>query len=360
MSFEQRRGQPRGEPGQMIGKTPAEAGYRMPAEWEPHERCWIAWTSEKAWQREWLEPAQKAIATLAKTISAFEPVTVAVRSSDVAAARMLLDPAVTVWEVEFDGGWSRDIGPTFVVDAHGQIAGIDWQFNSWGYKLETYADDAAFAERLLHSTGLPRFVAPIVLEGGSIHVDGAGSVMVTESCLLNRNRNPALSRREIEVNLKQSLNVEQVIWLGQGLMDDATDGHVDNLACFVSPGVVLALDCDDPADANYAALKDNIVRLSHARDAQGRSLEVVTVCQPAPIYNGTRRMCLSYVNFYLANGAVIVPEFGDRKDKEAADTLARLFPERTVLTIPSLDILKGGGGIHCMTQQQPLTFCFGN
>jgi len=339
----------------MIGKTPMEAGYRMPAEWEPHECCWIAWPSRETWWREWIEPARNAFAAVANAISAFEPVIIAVRPAVAPAARMLLDPAVVVWEVVFDDGWTRDIGPTFIIDDRGHVAGIDWQFNAWGNKFETYTDDAAFAERLLHDAGIPRFAAPFVLEGGSIHVDGAGSVLVTESCLLNPNRNSGLSRREIEANLKTWLNVEQVIWLGQGLIDDETDGHVDNLACFVRPGIVLALDCDDPADANHAALKDNIVRLSHARDAQGRALEIVTIRQPAPVYDGAKRMSLSHINFYLANGAVIAPEFGDEKDREATETLARLFPARTVVTIPSLDMLRGDGGIHCMTQQQPKT-----
>jgi agmatine deiminase len=207
---------------------------------------------------------------------------------------------------------------------------------------------------VLEHLELPHHAAPLVLEGGAIHVDGEGACLTTERCLLDPNRNPELDKATIEALLSAHLGVRRVIWLGEGLRDDDSGGHVDNLACFVRPGVVLALAAGDPEDENHAALADNLARLRAARDAKGRELEVIEVAQPGPVEGDDgRRLALSYVNFYLANGAVILPSFEDSKDKAAYETLAACFPGRELRQVPALDILRGGGGIHSITQQQP-------
>jgi agmatine deiminase len=199
-----------------------------------------------------------------------------------------------------------------------------------------------------------RYEAPFVLEGGAIHTDGEGTLLTTESVLLNANRNPGIGRADMEELLAAYLGIRKVIWLGEGLKDDDTDGHVDNLACFARPGVVLALSSSDPADANHGPLQDNLARLRAATDAQGRSFEVVEIEQPRPRYlPDGRRIAASYINFYVANGAVIMPAFEDPQDARACEAVTRAFPGREIVQVPAVDIVCGGGGIHCITQQQP-------
>jgi agmatine deiminase len=334
-------------------QTPAALGYAMPAEWAPHARCWMAWPCRAALWGERLGAARSAYAAVARAIARFEPVTMVARPDDAGVARGMLGEAVPVLALPLDDSWMRDIGPTFVRHPDRGLAGVAWRFNAWGGKYADYADDARLARRLLAHLELPRLDAPFVLEGGALHVDGEGSALVTEQCLLNPNRNPGLSRAEIEGRLRAWLGVKTVIWLGQGLVDDETDGHVDNLACFVRPGVVMALTEDDPVDANHAALADNLVRLRAATDARGRRLEVIPVHEPAAHVIDGRRLALSYVNFYRANGAVVAPRFGDPRDAAFEATLARALPGLAIATVPAADILFGGGGIHCITQQQP-------
>jgi len=334
-------------------ETPAALGYRMPAEWAPHSRCWMAWPCRAPMWGERLGAARAAYAEVARAIARFEPVTMIARPDDEAAAGQALGAAVSLLALPLDDSWARDIGPTFLAHPARGLAGVAWRFNAWGGKYADYEADALLARRLLAQLDLPCFAAPFVLEGGAIHVDGEGTALVTEQCLLNPNRNPGMSRAEIEAHLRAWLGVDTVIWLGQGLVDDETDGHVDNLACFVRPGVVMALGEHDPRDANFAALTDNDARLRAAKDARGRSLEVILVNQPAPRVIDGRRLALSYINFYRANGGVVAPRFGDPRDDAARATLAAAFPDLTIATVPALDILYGGGGIHCITQQQP-------
>jgi agmatine deiminase len=262
---------------------------------------------------------------------------------------------IQVVALAMDDAWLRDMGPTFIIDGQKNLAAVDWQFNAWGGSHPDYAQDVAFAESMLAYTHTNRYVAPLILEGGAIHVDGEGTLLTTEDCLLNSNRNPHLTRPEFEMLLHDYLGVKQVIWLGQGLQDDETSGHIDNLACFVRPGVVVALSSHDPQDGNYLALQDNLQRLRSATDAQGRRLEIIEIEQPARREDAQGlRLALSYINFYLANGGVIMPVFDDPADSAAILTLTRLFPNRRVVTVPALDLVHGGGGIHCITQQQPL------
>jgi agmatine deiminase len=314
----------------------------------------MAWPCREEFWGERLDSAREAYAEVARAIAEFEPVTMIANPENVAEVSLRCGPGIACLPMAHDDSWLRDNGPSFVIDGHGAIAGVDWRFNAWGEKEHPYDRDAAVAEAILEHLGIAREAAPMVLEGGSIHVDGEGTLLTTEECLLNPNRNPDLGRDEIEALLRAYLGVRQVIWLGRGLGEDKTDGHVDNLACFVQPGMVLALTSDDPEDGNHAALQDNLARLRAATDAKGRELEVIEVAQPARVVGEDgRRLGASYVNFYIANGGVIVPSFEDGKDGAARDTIAACFPGREVRQVPALDIVHGGGGIHCITQQQP-------
>ena len=336
-----------------LNPTPAEAGFAMPAEWTPHARCWMAWPCRLALWRDRLAAARAAYAAVARAIARFEPVTMVTNLGDAPGARDLLGNGVAILELRLSDSWMRDIGPTFLVNRSGALAGAAWRFNAWGGKYPDYADDARIAARLLGHLGLRCFEAPFVLEGGAIHVDGEGTALVTEQCLLNPNRNPALRRTDVEAHLRDWLGVETIIWLGQGLIHDETDGHVDNLACFARPGVVLALAEDDYLEPNYPALADNLERLGKATDARGRRLEIVPIPQPAARFSQGRRLALSYINFYRANGAIVAPRFGDPRDADAERALRAAFPELTLVGVPVADIVYGGGGIHCITQQQP-------
>jgi agmatine deiminase len=333
--------------------TPAEAGFRMPAEWAPHEHCWMAWPCRpEVWNGRERE-AKAAYAAVARAIAGCENLTMLARPEDVAEARAACGAGIEVLAMPLDDSWLRDSGPTFLVDAAGEVAGADWRFNAWGGKFPPWDKDAEVAGKVLAQLGMRAFAAPFVLEGGSIHVDGAGTVITTEQCLLNPNRNPGLGRAEIEANLREWLGISRIIWLGEGLENDHTDGHVDDITCFVRPGVVLTATCADPADTNHRVLEDNLRRLRAARDAQGRALEIIELPLPARRDTAAGRLVSTYLNFYIANGAIIAPSFDDPMDDEAAAILARAFPERRILQVPASDIVEGGGGIHCITQQQP-------
>ncbi len=333
--------------------TPAELGFVMPAEWEPHARCWMAWPCRRATWGDAMDAARDAYAAVARAIAAFEPVTMLCNPADVAEASLACGRGIDVLPMETDDSWTRDIGPTFLVDRRGGLAGVDWRFNGYGEKFRPYDRDADLARRLLERTGAGRFAAPIVLEGGAIHSDGEGTLLVTETAILNRNRNPGLDRRDAERVLCDHLGAARVIWLPGGLEDDETDGHVDNVACFVRPGVVLALTTDDPSDGNHAVLHENLAVLRGAVDAAERPLQVLTVAQPPRRERQGRRLALSYVNLYVANGGVVMPEFEAATDDKAYRVVRDAFRDRRVVRVPALDIVAGGGGIHCVTQQQP-------
>ena len=338
----------------MPDNSPADHGFAMPAEWAPHDRCWMAWPCRAALWGEGLQPARQAYAAVARAIAAFEPVSMLANDEELAEAKTLCGAEVDCRAIALDDSWMRDIGPSFVTDGKGNLAGVDWRFNAWGERFHPYDRDAALAAALLDRLGVQRFSAPLILEGGSIHVDGEGSLITSEECLLAPNRNPDMGREEIEDLLMRFTGVSRVIWLGRGLEDDDTDGHIDNLACFVRPGVVMAVVCDDPEDPNHPVLQDNLQRLRMAQDARGRALEVIELPLPQERrYLDSQRLALSYVNFYIANGGVVMPSFGDPNDKAALDIIAKAFPERRVVQVPASDILVGGGGIHCITQQQP-------
>jgi agmatine deiminase len=358
-----------------LDSTPARDGYRMPGEFDAHDGCWIAWPERPDNWRLAGGPAQEAFVAVAEAIASSEPVTVAVSDTQYERARAMLPPAVRVLELETDDAWMRDIGPTFVVNGDGGRRGVDWRFNAWG-GLDgglyfPWDRDERAAGKILEVEGADRYRAPIVLEGGSIHVDGEGTVMATEECLLNRNRNPSHSRAAIERTLFDYLGAERMIWLGDGVPGDETDGHIDNLACFVRPGVVLLTWTDDEADPQHAISRDALARLQSATDARGRKLEVVKIPAPGRIemsaeeadgidsVTGTHprragdRMAASYVNFYVANSRVVFPLLDELTDDDARAVLERCFPDREAVGVPAREILLGGGNIHCITQQVP-------
>ncbi len=335
---------------------PSEDGFYMPAEWEAHSRCLMAWPCREALWEDRMEEARQAYLDVAEAIAHFEPVTLIVPPSELATVSMQTASDVSNLPLEIDDSWMRDNGPSFLVDGKGGLAGVDWIFNAWGRKFDTWDKDDAVAAAVLERAGVPRYRAPLVLEGGSFHVDGEGTLITTESCLLHPNRNPDLSREEIEQHLKDYLGVTKIIWLFGDPVEDGTDGHVDNLACFVRPGLVLAMAPANDKMPNHDALKENLRRLSEAEDAAGRKLEVIEVPQPQRAegdYHG-RPFFGSYINFYLANGGVVMPSFEDPNDSEAYGIISKAFPDRETLTVSGSDIVFGGGCIHCITQQQPL------
>jgi agmatine deiminase len=358
-----------------VATTPAADGYRMPGEFEPHAGCWIAWPQRPDTWRDSAKPAQEAFAAVAEAVNACEPVTVAVCDAQFEECRSVLAPAIRVVEISTDDAWMRDIGPTFVVDDQGGRRGVDWHFNAWGGMrgglYSPWDRDERAARKILEVEGADRYRAPIVLEGGSIHVDGEGTVLATEECLLNANRNPDLSREQIERVVLDYLGASRMIWLAAGLPGDETDGHVDNLACFARPGVVLLTSTDDASRPLHAIAREAQRRLQGTTDARGRSLEVIRLPAPSPpaisaseaagvlALDTSKPRCAgdalaaSYVNFYLANSRVVFPELDERYDDEAAETLRACFSDREVVGVPAREILLGGGSIHCITQQVP-------
>lgn len=330
--------------------------FYMPAEWHPHQCCWMGWPRRAESFPQPITVIQQACANVIQAIAQFEPVKLITSPAEEEYARIMCQNQVEIVHLPLDDIWLRDTAPTFVINDQKDIAGVNWQFNAWGGELENLADyrqDVELAKNILQYLKLPQFSAPLVLEGGSIHVDGQGTVLTTEQCLLNENRNPHLSRTQIENYLHTYLGTEKVIWLGKGLEHDETAGHIDNLACFIRPGVVAALTTTDPQDSHYPSLQENLRRLRQATDAKGRSLDIIEIPQPQPRYNGARRLSLSYINFYIANGAIIMPIFNDPADQQAIDLLTQAFPHYQIIPVYSLDIVHGEGGIHCITQQQP-------
>jgi agmatine deiminase len=334
----------------------------MPAEWEPHEATWLAWPHEKS---DW--PGKFAAipwlyGEIVRHLARVERVRILVEdaAAEQRARRILRECHADSSPVEFlhhptDRSWIRDYGPLFVKRAargaglHASIAATHWRFNGWA-KYGNWKRDATAPLSIARHLGIERRETGLVMEGGSIDVNGAGKVLTTEECLLSevQARNPGLSRREIERAFAAYLGVREVIWLGCGIAGDDTHGHVDDLARFVGRDMVVTVVEPDPLDANYLPLRENLRRLRARGD-----LRVATLPMPEPVYFNGQRLPASYANFYIANGIVLAPTFGDAKDRLALNTLARLFPDREIIGIPSRDLVLGLGTLHCMTQQQP-------
>jgi len=355
--------------------TPAADNFRMPGEFERHSGCWLLWPERPSNWRCGAKPAQEAFAAVATAIATGEPVTVGASRAQFVNARAMLPDAIRVVEMSCDDAWMRDIGPTFVVNGAGAVRGVDWRFNGWGGLVDglyfPWDQDDLVARKVLEMEGRDRYRAPFVLEGGSIHVDGEGTLLATEECLLNPNRNPQLDTGQLEILLHEYLGINHVIWLGKGVVDDETDGHVDNLCCFARPGEVVLTWTDDKRDPQYRVSKDAYERLMDARDAQDRRLKVHKLQQPGPLYRtraeardvdaiadgsvrrAGERLAGSYVNFYIANSTIVMPLLDAKRDKHAMRMLTRIFPERRVIGVQAREILLGGGNIHCITQQVP-------
>jgi len=346
--------------------TPATLGYRMPAEWEPHESTWLAWPHNlNTWPGKF-DLVPDIYIEIARALHTHEPVYIYVEDTEmVTETRKLLKreglnlSAVKFYEIPTDDTWARDHGPIFVSRLHEnkpELAVTDWIFNSWGEKYGPWNLDDAVPQKIAKMLRLPLFEPGIVLEGGSIDVNGQGTLLTTEACLLNPNRNPTLTREDIETYLRAYLGVTNILWLGEGIVGDDTDGHVDDLARFVNPTTVVCALEDDPADANYALLRDNFDRVQKMTDQDGNPLRVVPLCMPSPVvYDGTR-LPASYANFYIANGVVLMPTYDCPNDTRAMTTLQELFPTRQVVGIHCTDLVWGLGAIHCITQQQPALY----
>lgn len=344
--------------------TPASLGYRMPAEWEPHRATWLTWPHNLNSWPDAFDPIPAVWVELVAALHRHEQVHILVNDAESrqTAAEAIHARGISLGNVFFhripsNDAWMRDHGPTFVVRKNGsanELAAVDWRYNAWGGKYPPWDLDEQIAGKMSEMLGVPRFEPGIILEGGSIEVNGKGLLLTSESCLLNPNRNPHLSREAIETFLRDYLGVTKVLWLGDGIVGDDTDGHIDDLARFVDETTVVTVVEDDPADANYGVLQENLVRLRSMTDQEGRPLRIETLPMPAAVEREGHRMPASYANFYIANGAVLVPVFGDPNDEPALAKLRELFPGREIAPIYARDMVWGLGACHCVTQQQPL------
>ena len=331
---------------------PRDDGFYMPGEWAGHSCCWMAWPCrEGLWAN--AEATQRTYADVANAISRFEPLKMLAPARKLETARALLNDGVEILEMAIDDSWTRDSGPNFLIDAAGELAGSTWEFNAWGGKYDPHDQDALMGSRILELAGVREYSSRLVAEGGGVTVDGEGTVITTESCFLNPNRNPNWSRAEVEAELCRTLGAEKVIWIPGDVSDTETDGHIDGIAAFIEPGRVLVEINPDATDPHFEIGQINTAALKNQKDARGRELQLEFIDEGIyhpDVWNGG---CSSYVNSYLANGAVIVPGYGYERDRAAVETYRKLYPEREIVQVQIHDIAVGGGGVHCITQQQP-------
>ena len=330
-----------------------EAGFHMPAEWGPHSRCWMAWPTRETIWGEHLQAASEGYANIARAIAKFEPVVMLTPHDFAEAAAKRCGPTVEIIPWDLEDSWMRDTGPIFLKNGDETAVSI-FHFNAWGRKYKKYRKDAALGNRLAEAMNIRSFTSPIFMEGGGICTDGEGTLLTTEQCILNDNRNPGLSKAEAEYELCHALGVEKVIWLPGDPDDDETDGHVDGLACFIRPGVVLVEYDPDSTSDRHEILMKNIAALERATDSKGRELEIHFIEEASHCESGSERFCRSYINFYIANGGIVMPSYGIPADERARKVLETCFPEREVVQVNIKGVATGGGGIHCITQQQPV------
>lgn len=330
----------------------------MPAEWEMHERTLIEWCVKDSlvFEENYNEVAEGYAETV-NAISQFEPVTVIVNENHLKEAKSLCNGNVHFLEIEHNDAWCRDNGPTFVRDENGEISGINWQFNAWGERFLPYDLDNEVAPKVIEHFGKRQVDSQIVLEGGSIHSNGDRIILTTKECLLNSNRNPNLNQKQIEKELVEKLGANQVIWLNKGLFGDETDGHIDNIACFVDKNTVMIQVCNDVNDENFEITRENLQILENFKTENGEKLNIIKIDQPPKrLYKGIR-LTLSYINFYIVNNGIILPIFGGdavETDEMAIMALQGAFPDRKIVTIDGMKLVKEGGNVHCITQQMPL------
>lgn len=330
--------------------------WHMPDEADPHTATWMAFgASGEVWGDRLLRGARENLTLIARTIAAFEPVHMLVREDEMELAYDLCGKQVDLLSCGIDDLWMRDTGPVFVKDQSGQLAGVDFNFNGWGEKQD-HAQDALVASYVTRQTKTPRLTTFLKLEGGGIEVDGEGTAIITESCVLNPNRNPGISKAQCEQELRRLLGVQKIIWLPGIAGRDITDGHTDFYARFAAPGVVVAGFDPDPQSEEHGVTLSHLKLLRSAVDAKGRRLRVLRLDAPSSVRPQfeSKEFAAGYINFYVCNGAVIMPQFGDLKaDRNARDTLRDLFPKRDIVALNIDAIAAGGGGIHCTTQQEP-------
>lgn len=370
----------------IIGSTPKQDGFRMPGEFEPHDHIFMIWPERPDNWRQGAKPAQRTYTEVAKAIAKHTPVTVLVNNTQYANCRARLPEHIRVVEMSSDDAWVRDCGPTFVINDKGEIRGVDWIFNAWGGLVDglyfPWANDDAMAQKICDLQGIDSYRTDadscpagldFILEGGSIHVDGEGTLLTTEMCLLNPDagRNvPNLDKDQIEMMLKEYLNLEKIIWIKDGIDPYETNGHIDDVACFVRPGEVACIWTDDPEHPFYAPAQAAYKTLCEATDAKGRKLKVHKLCM-------TKKPCYlkdawsidtatgaipreegevsiaSYMNFLITNNAIILPQYGDENDELAVQQIKEIFPGYAVEPVMTTEVAYGGGNIHCITQQQP-------
>jgi agmatine deiminase len=340
---------------------PRSEGYAMPAEWVPHRATWLSWPhNNETWPTQ-LPRVQEIWLRMILELARYEQVNLLVNDmqSEKEVMARLKRAGSAVQNISFlqiptVDVWMRDYGPTFVTrNTKEPLACNDWVFNGWGGKYKAYEQDDAVAREIAARLKIPVFAHPVILEGGSIEVNGAGICLTTTQCLLNNNRNPSMSQGEIEQFLKDTLAVNQVIWLGDGIAGDDTDGHIDDIARFVKPATVVCVREANARDENYASLEENYDRLLAARDTSGAKLEVVSLPSPAPLAYEGARLPASYANFYIANELILAPVFSDPADARALGILQDLFPGRRIVGLQCADVVAGLGAIHCVTQQEP-------
>ncbi|HEY5779487.1 MAG TPA: agmatine deiminase family protein [Terrimicrobiaceae bacterium] len=345
----------------MTKSTPAKEGYTMPAEWEPHEATWISWphpdgaSFPSAYDR-----VVPVFVDMVKALIESEIVRINVRdTAQETKVRTLLGDSpperIEYFQVPTNEPWCRDHGPIFLKRKENpRIAAVNFGFNAWGYKLSPFEDDDAAATLIAKKIGIPVFdFGEFILEGGSIEVNGQGTVLTTESCLLNPNRNPDLSREQIEANLRNALGVTQILWLGDGIEGDDTDGHIDDITRFVSPNTVVTVVEEDEDDPNYEPLELNLQRLRTMQLSNGTPLRVLKLPMPSRIVRDGQRLPASYANFYVGNTVVLLPVYHDTNDAWAASVLKEAFPHRRIVPIDCRELIWGLGAFHCLTQQQP-------
>tara|TARA_B100000131_G_scaffold167402_1_gene161776 strand:+ start:3256 stop:4299 length:1044 start_codon:yes stop_codon:yes gene_type:complete len=342
--------------------TPKEKNFYMPPEWYQHECCWMQWPYNNpnhdgygavpSWSHFDFDKGRLAWSNVANSISKFEKVKMIVHPDEISKAKELLNSEIEIIQLKIDDCWARDSGAIFLLNKENKLGGIDWEFNGWG-KFKPFDSDNKVAKFMIEKSSATYFKNNMILEGGSIHVDGEGTLLTTEQCLLNKNRNPQLSKEEIENNLKEYLNINKIIWLKNGT-DEGTDGHVDNIACFVKSGTVLALSCKDRNDPFYERINENLEILRTSTDNKGRKLNVIEIEMSYKRLIPNDDEPSSYINFYIANKGIVMPSFEDEKaDYRAKNIVQSVFPDRKIIAINGIDISMGGGNVHCITQQQP-------
>lgn len=341
---------------------PRTLGYRMPAEFEPHEATWLAWPHNPDTWPGRLKHIPPVWIQMIKPLHVHETVHLCVNDSEMEHSvkailrRHDIERNVVFHQFPTNDAWARDHNAIFLtreVNGKKELAATDWIYNAWGQKYGPWDLDDVIPQKVARFLNIPCFKPGLVLEGGSIDVNGRGTLLTTEQCLLNKNRNPHLTKQEVENYLEDYLNVSNILWLGEGIMGDDTDGHIDDIARFVNPTTVVTVVEEDPQDENYQLLQDNLRRLRSMKDQDGRPLTIVTMPMPGPVVYEGQRLPASYANFYIGNGVVLVPSYRHANDQRAMDILKKCFPDRRIVGIEATELVWGLGAFHCVTQQQP-------